>query len=112
LLTRDVSGLPVPYIIHDGLVQVLLAGGAALVNEGEALALERKLTEVMELEKHEGDVVTINKHITLKRGSQTPFDTPIFGRAVSVDLGGMARVTRDRFVNLLIFDDYFLIHLL
>jgi len=72
---------PVADVVHYALTQAIVAGGAALADEGWALTLQGELTEVSVSEKDGGFEVTIRMHISLKRGSQTAFDTVILGRA-------------------------------
>ncbi len=103
---------PVAEIINDALVQAFEAGGAKLVQEGEALTLEGELTELQVTEKETGVEVTIRTHVTLKRGSQTVFDNVIFGRASAPMLDAAVRATLDKLVNSLILDDYFLMEVI
>lgn len=112
LLTVDTAEAPVPDIVNDALVQAFTAGGATLVETGEALTLEGELTEVAVTPKDGEIEVTIRTHVTLKRGTQTAFDTVIFGRAAGESLEQAVRATLDRLVNSLILDDYFLMEVL
>lgn len=104
--------MPVADIINNALVQAFEAGGAKLVQEGEALTLEGELTELQVTEKDTGVEVTIRTHVTLKRGSQTVFDNVIFGRASAPMLDAAVRATLDKLVNSLILDDYFLMEVI
>jgi hypothetical protein len=103
---------PVSEVVNDALVQAFVAGGASLVDSGENLTLEGQVTEVAVAEKDGGFEVTIRTHITLKRGSQTAFDTVIFGRAADTEIEQAVRATLDKLVNSLILDDYFLMEIL
>jgi hypothetical protein len=103
---------PVADIVSDALVQAVTAGGGTLVEEGQKITLDGEVTEVLVTEKDGGIEVTIRTHVTLRRGSQTAFDTVIFGRSSGSTLEEAVRATLDRLVNSLILDDYFLMEVL
>ncbi len=108
----SIADQPVADIVSNALVQAVTAGGATLVQEGQALTLDGEVTEVLVTEKDGGVEVTIRTHVTLRRGSQTAFDTVIFGRSSGATLEEAVRATLDRLVNSLILDDYFLMEVL
>lgn len=99
-------------IVNDALKQSFIAGGAALVEDGQALTLDGEITEVSVVEKSGQQEVTIRTHVTLRAGGRTAFDTVIFGRASDADLGTAIRGALDRLVNSLILDDYFLMEVI
>lgn len=99
-------------IVNDALVQSFIAGGAALVNEGESFTLEGAITEMSITEKGADLQVTIRTHVTLRAGNRTAFDSVIFGRAAAPELGEAIRGALDKLVNSLILDDYFLMEVI
>jgi len=111
-ISDDTVEQPVSEIVRNALAQAFVAGGATLVEDGQSLTLEGEITEVAVAEKDGAYEVTIRTHVTLKRGSQTAFDTVIFGRASGELLDQAVRATLDRLVNSLILDDYFLMEVL
>jgi DNA-binding transcriptional regulator/RsmH inhibitor MraZ len=112
MLTEDLVEVPVADLVNDALKQAFVAGGASLVDQSERLTLEGEITEVAVSEKDGGFEVTIRTHVTLKRGSQSAFNTVIFGRASGQSLDQAVRATLDKLVNSLILDDYFLMEVL
>lgn len=112
MLTEDLVEVPVADMVNDALKQAFVAGGASLVDQSETLTLEGEITEVAVSAKDDGFEVTIRTHVTLKRGSQSAFDTVIFGRATGPSLDQAVRATLDKLVNSLILDDYFLMEVL
>lgn len=111
-ISDDMADQPVSTIVRSALSQAFIAGGAALVEDGQALTLDGEITEVAVASKDGAFEVTIRTHVTLKRGSQTAFDTVIFGRASGEMLDEAIRATLDKLVNSLILDDYFLMEVL
>lgn len=113
ILTGDsLAEQPMPDIVSNALTQAVTAGGATLVEEGQSLTLEGEVTEVSVVAKDGGHEVTIRTHVTLRRGTQTAFDTVIFGRSSGGTLEEAVRASLDRLVNSLILDDYFLMEVL
>lgn len=111
-ISSSIAEQPIADIVNNALVQAFEAGGATLVQDGQALTLEGELTELQVTEKDAGVEVTIRTHVILKRGSQTVFDNVIFGRATAPLLDEAVRTTLDKLVNSLILDDYFLMEVI
>jgi len=111
-LGESLTEAPVSHIVNDALVQAFISGGAALVEEGQSLTLDGQVTDATVSEKDGGFEVTIRARIILKRGSQTAFETVIFGRASDQEPDQAVRATLDKLVNSLILDDYFLMEVL
>lgn len=99
-------------IVNDALVQAFEAGGATLVEDGQALTLNGELTEVQVTDKDGAFEVTIRTHVTLKNGSRTAYDTIIFGRDSGATVDAATRAALDKLVNSLILDDYFLMEVI
>ncbi len=103
---------PIADIVSNALIQAVIAGGGNVVEDGQNLTLDGEVTELLVAEKDGVIEVTIRTHVTLRRGSQTAFDTVIFGRSTGATLDEAVRATLDRLVNSLILDDYFLMEVL
>lgn len=99
---------PVAQIIHDALSQAFIAGGAGLVEEGQALTLNGEVTEFSVQDKDGEYDVTVRVHATLRSGSRTAYDAVIFGRASAAQLDAAIHGALEKLITSLIWDDYFL----
>lgn len=99
---------PVVEIVHDALTQAFIAGGAALVEEGQSLTLNGEVTEFSVQDKAGEFDVTVRVHVTLLSGSRTAYDTVIFGRASAAELDAAIDGALEKLITSLIWDDYFL----
>lgn len=95
-------------IVHDALSQAFVAGGAALVEEGQSLTLNGEVTEFSVQDKDGEYDVIVRVHATLLAGSRTAYDTVIFGRASATELNTAIHQALEKLITSLIWDDYFL----
>lgn len=104
-------------LLRSALVKGFAAGGAELVDDGEKLLLTGELTDASG-ELKDGEVeISLRAKVALKNsqsGSQL-FTASLFGRAsASQEEGPAAAFSKamDKLVNSLLWDDYFLMHVI
>lgn len=104
-------------LLRSALVKGFAAGGAELVDDGEKLLLSGELTDASG-ELKDGEIeISLRAKVALKNsqsGSQL-FTASLFGRAsASQDEGAAVAFSKamDKLVNSLLWDDYFLMHLI
>jgi len=99
---------PVAEIVNDALSQGFIAGGAALVQEGQSLTLNGEVTEFSVEGTGGAFDVTIRTHVTLLAGSRKAYDAVILGRSSAADLEAAIHGALEKLITSLIWDDYFL----
>lgn len=99
---------PVAEIVNDALTQAFIAGGAALVQDGQSLTLDGEVTEFSVANDAGEFDVTVRAHVTLRAGTRTAYDTVIFGRASATELNAAIHGALEKLITSLIWDDYFL----
>ena len=123
IITNDLDGYSADKaltdIVKDALAQGLAKGGAALVDEGEAMTLQGSIVsseaQIVESNGLESIRLTIRTNVELTNGSRTIWNTVLFGRGTATVDEGMEQALKnamDRTISGLVRDTYFQIEVL
>lgn len=106
---------PVADILQEALVQAFEKGGAKLVDSEEELLLRGSLTDLQVEEANGSVAVTLRARADLKRSGRTLWEEDLFGRANASDYDSLDEAigkALDQLIEGLVWDDYFLMHVI